>query len=283
MSVDLSTLIKLVKQRPEIYSRHFISEEFNNSWRAKEAAWEDVSKKICVDVNILKKKWRTLRDQFQRHYKRIQASNGSKIEIHWPYFEKLLFLKDHCKSKDLDNQSFKFVKNEDEDTQTSHFDIDTEDTFETLNDGGDVFIDNRDGDDFYVVTTSAEQQNDEDVENEKIQKICDSNTVEFDSVPPPPTSRSKRKYDEKNSNDKITIKKSKFSEAFDDDHLDRQISDCLDTIKNQTQAQKDHIDHFSNFIASMMRQWSQKRQCEAMNYFTNYVMENHIRFKQDKE
>ncbi|XP_047033760.1 uncharacterized protein LOC124640141 [Helicoverpa zea] len=94
----IERLIKEVGSRPVLWNRY--DNDYNNR-SAMDKEWERIAGLLNKDKDFVKQKWRNLRDQFQREYKKVKVpfGNPTKPYIHyyrgkWIYFEQMLFLKE---------------------------------------------------------------------------------------------------------------------------------------------------------------------------------------------
>uniref|UniRef100_A0A182SV73 MADF domain-containing protein n=1 Tax=Anopheles maculatus TaxID=74869 RepID=A0A182SV73_9DIPT len=75
-------LIELIKRQPAVWNKH---DSLYSNKIAEKTVWEEISNLLETDVEVIKKRWRNLRSQFQRECRMPRASK-------WKHFERLSFL-----------------------------------------------------------------------------------------------------------------------------------------------------------------------------------------------
>uniref|UniRef100_A0A2A4JCK4 MADF domain-containing protein n=1 Tax=Heliothis virescens TaxID=7102 RepID=A0A2A4JCK4_HELVI len=103
----IERLIKEVANRPVLWNRY--ENDYNNR-AVMDQEWDNIAEALDKDKDFVKQKWRNLRDQFQREYKKVKVpfDNPIKPYIHyyrgkWIYFEHMLFLKE-CELPQQDSE-----------------------------------------------------------------------------------------------------------------------------------------------------------------------------------
>ncbi|XP_072145960.1 uncharacterized protein [Dermacentor andersoni] len=110
---DTELLIAAVEQRPALWmARH---REHKNKfvkaalWREVAAAVMPVGVGIEEGVELVQKRWKSLRDKFRRlffaHKDQLRSGasqeDAESLESSWPFFDALLFLKDTMQTRDV--------------------------------------------------------------------------------------------------------------------------------------------------------------------------------------
>ncbi|XP_055385169.1 transcription factor Adf-1-like [Condylostylus longicornis] len=262
--LDSNKLISLIKMHPELYSRASSSSNATD-FRAK--AWKSIAEKMNVDIKIIRSRWKSLRDTFQRCLKKARESETDSVTIGWPYFEKLLFLKDYVGQK----RSYPF--------ETAK-ELITEEYNESdpINYEENVYIE-------------KEAHESSDIPLNVPQKYESEDWTQFDQedLRTTPTSFEKVSFeDEKSEKFLVTQSTSKRkSDSYDEpsnkrlilqenDILDKKITQCIDIFKEKLEKRKDATDNFCEFLSSIIKQWPTREQCETIKYLTEYVMEKHL-------
>ncbi|XP_058056569.1 uncharacterized protein LOC131207950 [Anopheles bellator] len=93
--LDIERLIAEVKKRPVLYDK-----KCSTYRRASvtELAWTGIAEAVNMKVESCKKRWKSLRDNFIKHYRMEMQPNQQQsqaVRRLWPYYERLLFLRDH--------------------------------------------------------------------------------------------------------------------------------------------------------------------------------------------
>ncbi|CAB3252851.1 unnamed protein product [Arctia plantaginis] len=96
-------LIHEVQNRPILWDRY---NDYHHNRVATDREWLNLSLVLNTHKDILKQKWKNLRDQFQRELRKIPTPDGDSANSYlanytgkWIYFEQMLFLKDSVKTK----------------------------------------------------------------------------------------------------------------------------------------------------------------------------------------
>ncbi|KAK5644993.1 hypothetical protein RI129_006293 [Pyrocoelia pectoralis] len=92
--MDVEKLISLVNNRKPLWDMTDKSYHMRDSQRK---LWQEVAVEINANVDVVKNKWRGLRDTFRREFnkaKKYKSGDGaaSVVTPKWPYFKMLLFL-----------------------------------------------------------------------------------------------------------------------------------------------------------------------------------------------
>lgn len=88
-------IIDLVGKKRFLYDK---KEKLYRNNKIKAEAWKNIAEELGTGVDVLEKRWKSLRDQFSRELKRrnnkSSGSAGSPPRMKFKYYERLLFLKD---------------------------------------------------------------------------------------------------------------------------------------------------------------------------------------------
>lgn len=93
--INEEELIRQVSLRPVIYDR---SLKTYRKTSLRQQCWKEISQTMDATVVECRKRWRSLRDTFVKHYKQIQStSDESVISRHrrWCFYDKMSFLIPH--------------------------------------------------------------------------------------------------------------------------------------------------------------------------------------------
>ncbi|KAH6925558.1 hypothetical protein HPB50_007110 [Hyalomma asiaticum] len=108
MEIDNELLISSVAARPMLWQVK--NKEFKNKVK-KNALWLEVAAAVLPGVpnaeNFIQTRWKSLRDKFRRLWTQLKAAHKSgagaedtdEMNVSWPYFEMLLFLKDSIEGR----------------------------------------------------------------------------------------------------------------------------------------------------------------------------------------
>ncbi|KAJ8955576.1 hypothetical protein NQ318_001406, partial [Aromia moschata] len=93
--MDTEILIKLVRERKCLWDKR---EPHYHCRDIQRTHWKEISKIMKIGVDVIKKRWRNIRDTFRKVCKKSVQSRSSDAadEVFgskWPYFTNLLFLK----------------------------------------------------------------------------------------------------------------------------------------------------------------------------------------------
>ncbi|XP_055605195.1 uncharacterized protein LOC129753400 [Uranotaenia lowii] len=138
-------IIHEVYARPELWNKK-LGINYN-----KNRAWGILSEKLEVPVDVLKKRWKVLRDCFVRNIVKIPKSeleNSSdplnyEPYVNWPLFGSLLFLKDHISHHKPSAWQQLLAENEQNDISLDDFSseqLETSTTFNRCPDEDDYFV-----------------------------------------------------------------------------------------------------------------------------------------------
>lgn len=98
--VDEEKIIKLIKSKDVLWNLSNINYK-NNKFKAKE--WEDISNEMNMPIDVIKKKWRNLRDTYSRNLAKKGIFGYPKTiedgEIKWKHASQLDFLRGHLKHR----------------------------------------------------------------------------------------------------------------------------------------------------------------------------------------
>ncbi|XP_055608186.1 uncharacterized protein LOC129755620 [Uranotaenia lowii] len=97
-------LISLVHERKHLWDRSLKTHA--NKSKVYDI-WEEIAAEMRIDEMTVRRRWRSLRDTFVKELKKIPQYDRIEAEemfnhtkyTSWPYFELMLFIKDHVKPK----------------------------------------------------------------------------------------------------------------------------------------------------------------------------------------
>ncbi|RZC34398.1 transcription factor Adf-1-like [Asbolus verrucosus] len=108
------TLIEEVKKRRLIYDKSLVA--YTNN-KARDRAWKEVAQVLNInDREILRKRWRSLRDSFIKIHRSLK-NNPHQVKTKWIYYKRLTFLIPHLEHKDTRIGGSQAIKEEDDTTQ----------------------------------------------------------------------------------------------------------------------------------------------------------------------
>ncbi|CAG9822199.1 unnamed protein product [Phaedon cochleariae] len=95
----IERLILLVNDYNELYDMS--NKNYSNQNR-RDNIWSEIGKKLNENGDICKKKWKTLRDAFQKAAKSMQTKSGQAATISrkWKYWDAMSFLLPHIKGRE---------------------------------------------------------------------------------------------------------------------------------------------------------------------------------------
>lgn len=124
VKIDEEQLINLVQSNPEIYDCSL--KEYHNV-SLKEGKWISIGQQMGISPAEIQKKWKDLRDKFNREMKKGKSSlvsGAGTSEVYksqWHLLKPLLFLLPHLKCRSTSGNVMPFVPNE----EITIFDLDS--------------------------------------------------------------------------------------------------------------------------------------------------------------
>ncbi|XP_033214735.1 uncharacterized protein LOC117171487 [Belonocnema kinseyi] len=93
MSINKDKLIRLMYERPVLWNHKHA--DYRNA-SLKQHAWIELASEFQMKDEDLKKRWACIRDTFRRELRKILKWSTEAVPYisKWPYFEKMIFLKD---------------------------------------------------------------------------------------------------------------------------------------------------------------------------------------------
>ncbi|XP_046394609.1 uncharacterized protein LOC124162205 [Ischnura elegans] len=97
--MESELLIAAVRKRTPLWNKnnkYYKNRDVNNR------LWKEISKEIGVNADVLRRKWKGLKDMFRKELKK-QVTIGFKSGLHtsrWVFYDSLMFLSSHMKTRD---------------------------------------------------------------------------------------------------------------------------------------------------------------------------------------
>ncbi|KAH8260921.1 hypothetical protein KR044_000636, partial [Drosophila immigrans] len=99
-------LITLIQQEDMIYN--YSNQNYRNV-KLKLEAWDEISRKLKKPVKQCRQKWKALRDQYAREYKRLKTQMHVDAISRWKHYDSLGFLQKYIQQKSLDGDALNML------------------------------------------------------------------------------------------------------------------------------------------------------------------------------
>ncbi|XP_034107403.1 uncharacterized protein LOC117570073 [Drosophila albomicans] len=99
-------LITLIQQEDMIYN--YSNQNYRNV-KLKLEAWDEISRKLKKPVKQCRQKWKALRDQYAREYKRLKTQMHVDAISRWKHYDSLGFLQKYIQQKSLDGDTLNML------------------------------------------------------------------------------------------------------------------------------------------------------------------------------
>ncbi|EDV97579.1 putative uncharacterized protein DDB_G0271606 [Drosophila grimshawi] len=95
-------LITLIEQEDMIYN--YSNQNYRNV-KLKHEVWDEIARKLKKPVKQCRQKWKALRDQYAREYKRLKTQLHMDVTSRWKHYDSLGFLQKYIQQKSLDGDT----------------------------------------------------------------------------------------------------------------------------------------------------------------------------------
>ncbi|XP_017840587.1 probable basic-leucine zipper transcription factor R isoform X2 [Drosophila busckii] len=99
-------LISLIQQEDMIYN--YSNQNYRNV-KLKLAVWDEIARKLKKPVKQCRQKWKALRDQYAREYKRLKTQLHIDATSRWKHYDSLSFLQKYIQQKTLDGDALNML------------------------------------------------------------------------------------------------------------------------------------------------------------------------------
>ncbi|KAM8708094.1 hypothetical protein ACLKA7_015119 [Drosophila subpalustris] len=99
-------LITLIQQEDMIYN--YSNQNYRNV-KLKLEVWDEIARKLKKPVKQCRQKWKALRDQYAREYKRLKTQPHMDAISRWKHYDSLGFLQKYIQQKSLDGDSLNLL------------------------------------------------------------------------------------------------------------------------------------------------------------------------------
>ncbi|XP_034483119.1 bromodomain-containing protein DDB_G0280777 [Drosophila innubila] len=99
-------LITLIQQEDMIYN--YSNQNYRNV-KLKLEVWDEIARKLKKPVKQCRQKWKALRDQYAREYKRLKTQPHMDAISRWKHYDSLGFLQKYIQQKSLDGDALNLL------------------------------------------------------------------------------------------------------------------------------------------------------------------------------
>ncbi|TDG45269.1 hypothetical protein AWZ03_008331 [Drosophila navojoa] len=99
-------LIMLIQQEDMIYN--YSNQNYRNV-KLKLEVWDEIARKLKKPVKQCRGKWKALRDQYAREYKRLKTQVNGYVTSRWKHYDSLSFLQKYIQQKSLDGDTLNML------------------------------------------------------------------------------------------------------------------------------------------------------------------------------
>ncbi|XP_064545718.1 putative mediator of RNA polymerase II transcription subunit 26 [Drosophila montana] len=99
-------LIILIQQEDMIYN--YSNQNYRNV-KLKLEVWDEIARKLKKPVKQCRQKWKALRDQYAREYKRLKTQLHIDATSRWKHYDSLGFLQKYIQQKSLDGDTLNML------------------------------------------------------------------------------------------------------------------------------------------------------------------------------